>query len=493
MITGRPLRWAALAVALVLVLLPLCSCADSAHDGSYTLPSVEFEETEPKIDKFIIVIPSGVSAQIYEAVSALCDMIEDNTGSQAEVLYDYESIKVGSDDKLIFVGNTDTPESKRFLKRFRADDYGYECEDGVVFVGGYSEEANLSAIERFCKDVVAYSDEELFMSESASLFVQGNYEIESLRLNGFELFDYSLIYPKKNEYARKIAVDMQERIRDTLGYYLEVKSDSEAEGSERGIRIGQADDTVVLEDNEAILGAYETGILLDAKSNYGLHHAAENFLNTLLNGERELVITESTIYSFGVENIVLMDIASNGGTLSAAEVVSISNSVIRSSPDIFRMEGISEQSAKAMTDNLTNKYKSLEVNKELGIYHFFSEERFDCSLKNIVSEGEIVALRYSFKENDMVFEWVEVCAGDESALSVAKTLNAAYDGERLFIVNIPFVASVDAEFSLALNVAERMSAGNAGDLGIYVAKDSVEINGYSEDNGSYTVELVLYK
>ena len=184
MITDNSCRKKALRVFLSLIALTLiltsCSTPTDSYNYLFTGSKDDIEEPLPETDRFIIVLPSDCSGAVYDASKARADKIEKNTSAETLLIYEHQNADIQNDDMLILIGKTSYAESQIFIHDFRSDDFGYTYSNKTVVIGGRSEKALLSAIEKFYNDIVLYADSELFISNGAKYIFRAEYDIERI-------------------------------------------------------------------------------------------------------------------------------------------------------------------------------------------------------------------------------------------------------------------------------------------------------------------------
>ena len=209
------------AVLLVLVLLLsslIIGCASTGGgdettgslqgDGT-TAAETEVETSAPEVSipvsdlaSYKIIYPEGVAKELFEKIRELADAINARYGVMLSWKDDF--VKAGTtfteSEYEILVGDCKRDQTELFRKTLRVDDYGYAMQDKKLVFLGNTMENTIKAMDAFI--AVLQSDaatDEVFFTSSNAVTVRGQYEHEVVMINGVELSDYAIIYPRKDK------------------------------------------------------------------------------------------------------------------------------------------------------------------------------------------------------------------------------------------------------------------------------------------------------
>ncbi len=478
-----------------LFLLTSCSDTDNSSYGEL-LDRIqeELDEGERDFERYIAVVPADASAKVYGAVEDMARKIGRNTETETLVVYDYEKISVSDGDCEILIGDTLREESQIFLRGYRADDYGYRYSDGKIFVGGICESATLRAIEKFTNDVVDYADRELFMSRDKSYFYVGEYPIGRITLNGFEICDYTLLYDSSDTLSYGTAVGFRDKLAERSGYYLRIRDISDAHKSLRAICVGNTErlpsGVAAIEDSEACLFSYSSGVCIAAENRFGYTIAADKLISMLCevgaDGASAVTVDGSLAMSFLSSEFCFFRIFPSVSELSPTQSVAIADKMIEYGADFISVYGVSELSAERVRMAAGENFGKILVggDSRSGAYHIYPSERLSLiGTSNAEgAESGIVFLRYKANETEAEFLIAEVIPTDRGSVSDAGIAAESLAESDIFVdngailINSCFNGDADSAFGAALSQAERIGEKNSGRLTGYISGIAASVN-----------------
>ena len=193
-------------VFVLICALTLCSCAkktDNLDEFEQLLLSTSDGESENEAfaKLLYVIIPKDCSPDVTARATALAEAIEQKTGIETILKYDNVEVDKGQGIIEILVGKTSRLYSSELTRALRIDDYICKYERGSVVIGALSDEATLAAIDRFEADVLPGASRSYFMSESTKIEYFGEYEFDSVRLNGYDIREYNICYNSEKEYT----------------------------------------------------------------------------------------------------------------------------------------------------------------------------------------------------------------------------------------------------------------------------------------------------
>ncbi|MBP3369834.1 MAG: hypothetical protein J6L85_03685 [Clostridia bacterium] len=291
-------------ILVLICLLGLVSCADTTvnlDDFEELLIENSEQETDEKpfAELIYMVIPNNASGDFVARVEDLAKQIYEKTSISTVVKYDSQPMSYGSGILEILIGNTSRTVSQEIFKPFRDGDYICRYERDVILLGGKSESATLTAIDRFEKEILPGVTRTTFMSAHAHFEERGEYSVDALLLNGFGIYDYTVVCGESDD-EREIAKVLQQYISQRSGYTLDVRTyDSVDSSVAKTIRI-YLDETC--KSNEAIIERVGNNVEICAGTSYGLSASAFELARVLLpeniNGEYDAHVNGKRIVEY---------------------------------------------------------------------------------------------------------------------------------------------------------------------------------------------------
>lgn len=350
----------------------LCSCAkdDSEPSGEFLSGEPSAWDQEHPYDSYAIVLPINCSTDVHEAIEALATKLAENTGAFVDIFYSHETIPSGKKVCHIFIGDTGDEASQKYLGKFRAEDKGYRFRDDVVHIGGCTEESLLSAIELFKNEIVVYADKEFFMNDGKEAFIPAEYDVSSIKLAGVLVGEYTLVYPQGNLELREMAEEFRDALAEASGFYLSIKSDSDVIRGTRAILLGNCKLTGVSipeasMDDMATVSTYSSGIMIMCEEIFGIRYALDELLSKLLdldaNKSSDVRIESYTEYTFDIEMSDVFTLSSRQELLSLSELLSAIEILRDHQSDIYRIEGICDDSMQYIFDQFSGDYQLTKI------------------------------------------------------------------------------------------------------------------------------------
>ena len=366
--------------AIILLLLLVCSCGkrdteknelgdlyeaiSQYKDMLDAQDSLSEEKSVGEVD-YVLVIPAGCGADIFDSAAFLSAELSKFVGREVEVVYDCD-FKGKSDRIEILIGDTDRTKSKKFLKGLRADDFGYKYDDGVIVIGAHKESTCAETVHSFMLDV---ANGKVDMSRPYAIqenIVRSQYSISGIKLNGFELCEYDIVYPDTYKLSEKVLAEgLREDIAEYSGYYLRVISEKECTESTRAICVGQSDLT---DDYSDSIGSYvsvneASHIELVSNDALGIYRAVENFLGMIKESEREgicnLELSGRNQYFYNNDLVSLYLVRNDFNSGSLEDYLSAIRGARKASVAVFDRTG--DDVRHNLTSNLQNIYSVGEL------------------------------------------------------------------------------------------------------------------------------------
>ena len=420
---------ALLGLAAVLSLsLVACGKWDNSdkYEGIFSPEELEWD-AEHEYGTYAVVVASSASADVYDAAVRMAEKLSENTGAYAECFYAHEDIPKGNDVCRIFIGDLGFDETSKYLRGFRAEDIGYKYHDKCVYIGGITEKALLRAIEKFIDDVVVYADIEFFMNEDTEVFIRGEYDIAEIKLAGFSLGEYTLVYPKGDDNLRDIANDFRDQVLDSTGYLLSVSSDAALSAKSRVILLGDCDafeeHKLTPEADRAKIAVFDAGVMLVSEQPIAIKAALDRLGQELLradeNGCADVRIDGTVDIIFDTTDVSVLSFIPTSPELSLADMIAMLEKVRESYPDIVRFEGVSANSMQSLFYNFNESYALITLSDNT--YHMIRKDRYTYDLNRA---DAVDAVKYTHTDRGAVFNVLELfgeCDND----SVSSTMSGA--------------------------------------------------------------------
>ncbi len=283
-------------VCIMIALLTLCSCQnDSESDEifeelmaqSESESSTSSEEQEkPFADKLYVIIPENASGELSEKSRALAEKIKEKTNVETVLKYDNETVVVTSEEIVMYIGNGDHLITKEMFQRLRIGDYVCKWDKNSIVLGGRYEEATLEAIDAFEKQILPGASNASLMRKDYKLEELELYDVNSVTVNGYDLYDYKLLYDDGGLGKEKgFAEFLQAYVAESTGYYLEILPYSEKEAKNgKSIII---DKLFAGETSHASVELKNKNIILSGSDEYALSMAVADIAEELARADEE--------------------------------------------------------------------------------------------------------------------------------------------------------------------------------------------------------------
>ena len=267
----KNIRTAALLLSAVLL---LNGCAATEE-----LPFIPLGEENERVSEYRVIISREASGELISRASKLCFEIKKQTGVDALLFYDDETLISKEDTHEVVVGNTMRIASRVLLKGLRRDDYICTVSGERTVIGGRSDSATVSALDRFLRELLPMATEQRLLNEGGGFSFRGSYDIEWVSLDGVELSEYSLeVLDYSDGAALNTAYSLKRAISEKTGYVLDVIT-GRAEGRKISLDIQSG-----LNPEIAYIEKNEMGITVTAGEARGLGYGAEYLCEVLCKG-----------------------------------------------------------------------------------------------------------------------------------------------------------------------------------------------------------------
>lgn len=204
--------------ALRLILIILClsifvGCSQTEGDAFLALGEM-MESAETDQMRCEIIYGGDASATLVDAARKLAQEVEEQTGM--DTVTHSGAVDYISGCFYIVLGRVDDGVTYYWYHGMKADDYVCRAYENIVALGGVSEDATLAAIERFEDDVLPTAENGYFADDGVVFRHVGEYGIDKILLNGYELGDYTIL---SDTQALDTVCRFRERIAQASGDY----------------------------------------------------------------------------------------------------------------------------------------------------------------------------------------------------------------------------------------------------------------------------------
>jgi hypothetical protein len=259
-----------------------CVQDDEDLNNVFSQLIVSSDETEsealPFAEHIYVIIPHDCSGELSLKARELADGIKSKTGILTSLKYDTEMTVSPKGSCEVLLGDTNRLASDNAIDSLKDDEYLCHWDDGAVVICGRNDSSTINAIDRFIDEVLPSATKYSLMPSGARIEYKFEYVIERIILNGYDLYDYALVYPESNTcFEKEIAIGIRDFISSKSGYYLDVISNKELTvKNERIIMLSRSDANA--------LSMSANGILLSGTDSYSLSLVAARLMSDIKSG-----------------------------------------------------------------------------------------------------------------------------------------------------------------------------------------------------------------
>lgn len=368
----------------------LISC--SSEDTEYPFEKLLCQEnvTEEASSRYRLVVPSDCSAVLRNAAETFGTSLEQTTGVSFEVVYDKAEILSGETGILeILLGKVDRPGVASLVQKLKKDDYICQFIQGRLFLGGVHEDATVAAMERFCREILPSASATCLMSAEGGFAYVAEVGQEKLFLNGFELNEYTVVYPAS---LVSLAKTLQEQIARQSGYWLALAEARQDDGVGRKLMLQLTEGSAL-----ACITPTENGMVLSSDSMFGVSFAIREFCGFLFADDTAPVsdITLSLPYTAPYPSasyrVATVQASHRYPFQNPKDVTGLVTPLLRESADVMVFGNIAERDAEYIADSLSG-YTALDIPSAAAYYRRISvtvkESATDSLQMSILQIGE---------------------------------------------------------------------------------------------------------
>ena len=320
------------------------------------------ENHDVTVGYYRIVLSGACSSEVADAARELETAIEEITGVDCGVTYDSREAPNRTDAVEILIGNTTRNSSAIALEGLRTNDYVCKWINGSLVIGGLSNSATFAALERFTNEVLPSATPSELMTPELEFSYYHDYGIDSIKLCGFEISDYSVVCNAETlEYARILADSVAQR----AGRHLEVRQGAPRELVKEITLV--TDETV---DGAAYVECNGEDVMIKAKDTYGVSIAFAELYEKLFGGISQSVdvsLPAQTTYSYNAPHVRVLSVLSEIG-ISEDNLSAINGAISyikRNAADVVAFGNINPDVLDMIMLGLPSEYK-IAVELDLG-------------------------------------------------------------------------------------------------------------------------------
>lgn len=354
-------------------------------------------------DDYELIRADAASADVKSAFSSLMAMIQEEYGFLPEASDDFfrEGIPALAKGQFeILVGDTNREEGKEFLASLKWQDYGYGMVGDKLVIAGKSDEATIKAVNLFMENFKKKDRSEVFYNDSEKVLCYETYTAQTLKINGVDAADMSIVVKSKKGIEYMVAVKLQSLICELSGYHPEILLETEASSGSPMFIIGES--SLVPADMQA-KWATETGDKFYMTSNDNVIWSTAKDLEgyasitaeikQLITGEGnvEVVIEDGFRATNHIESVSVMSFNIYTHTGDSERVERVIEMILKYQPDVLGVQEASVSWMNILKDRIGT------------LYGFVGEGR------NGGNSGEYSAIFYlkdKFKVHDSGTKWL---------------------------------------------------------------------------------------
>jgi len=234
-----------LSLTLVFTLFACGECEHVDENGDGVCELCE-EEFEPRTDdvalitegvpNFQFVVETGVSSDVTKILEKTIRTLANDYEIEVERVADSEDNKM---DVEILIGDIKTRGPKYQMDKHSLGQDGYVIKiiDSKIVINAGSPSKLADAVQEFVDDILGLAEEPeelwdvVMTAEQIVEFVQSDYRITSLKINGQDMKGYTIAVDQSNAQYNKTAQELQNLFYTRAGYWFEIVSLDKADKS----------------------------------------------------------------------------------------------------------------------------------------------------------------------------------------------------------------------------------------------------------------------
>ena len=477
------------AVSVILVLsVILCACAALPEEDFPFIADGDGEMT--RADEYRIIVSQRASADLTSVADELCSKISDQTGVLCYVATDAEIFEDTGHVVEVIVGNTERAATKKSFYSMRAEDYTCRYRDGAVVMGGLCDSATITAIDRFCREILPLSNEFLLIPSGGGFDFKGEYELDSLTLNRVSIDRYTISYEGfSDEDGLTACRYLRDTVSKSTGFVMSIEGDCEGLSYST---LHLVCDSKMCDVDEAVISPADKGIYIYARDTEGLRAGVDRFISILLDasnvGERDVAVNIAEDISVGYvrADVTVGSLLSTAAfPMSSAESMTYTVGLIEyRSPELFLLGGIDPDERAMLESRLCGV---LEYNTAGGVDVGFVCDTVCDALMIREADGLITEV-YKIDQGELEFVLVRISGrvDTDTEVSLPKVISD---------IRLPVVAVIHTEGEGVLTLTDELYLLESAEkkvikerrcVSIYCDTDSLDVTvGYIQRDISY--------
>lgn len=365
-----------LAMSLLLSSLLVGCNTDKSSSFDAVGEMLETVDTE-KVLECEVIYPKGSSAAVVMAARELAELLEAQT-EMSVTAHQYDK-KYDPEKLYVVIGKVADDVTQYWYDGMREDDYVCRVYKNTVAIGGITDSATLTAIQRFIDEILPASEYGYIAEEGVLFEFIGTYdddknqdEMDSVKvlLNGFGLGEYEIVYT--DDSLTSLVGELKEGIKQRTSCSLNLSLRNPSK-SKREIIVRVNND---IEAMKYRIYGYDGDIFVESASIYGVSFAIDRVLERMseVTGEetKEIQILEEELFSYINYGITV-------ASYRIEENVRISNKELNSVVSAVKQSGADVITVSVPTGNLWNALN-------MYLYDTYDHRLLDCN------DGSVVAV-----------------------------------------------------------------------------------------------------
>lgn len=357
--------------------------------------SVRQLPTSALTDCSIVYAESELTGELYWELQALQNAIEERFGVKLTVRNDF--VKAGSQtyaekEYEILVGNTNREESRTVYGELsRERDYTVRLCGKKVVLASLSADGILAAVKAFA-GMLPEADGGVFFRESMEIFVQGDYAVDGLMLNGIDISDFTVVY-ENSELCRTLAEQITEQVRERSGVVLTAQTSGGSAVTAHRILVGNTDAGLPADWTAGFEGYY-VGMMGEDLLLYGadtprLCRAVNRLLDGLCAASTEHAEVRVQDGKVACDDHSMTSMSFNllVNSVTPERIERVLTMIRRYMPDTLGVQEASEEWMAALREGLGEEYASVGIGRDAGGRGEHSAVFYRTAVFDVVESG----------------------------------------------------------------------------------------------------------
>lgn len=346
-------------------------------------------------DCSIVYAESELTEELYRELRVLQNAIEERFGVRLTVRNDF--IKTGSQTYTvkeceILVGKTNREESLTVYEGLSRDrDYTVRLCGKKVVLASLSADGILAAVKAFT-EVLPEAECGVLFGENMEIFVQGNYAVDRLMLNGIDISDFTVVY-EDSEVCRVLAGQIVERVRERSGVVLTAQLSGGSAVTDHRILVGNTDAGLPADLTVDFDGYYAgmTGadLLLYGSDTPRLYRAVNRLLEGLCAANAENAEVSVRDGKVACDDFSMTSMSFNllVNSVTPERIERVLTVIRRHLPDTLGVQEASEEWMAALREGLGEEYASVGIGRDAGGKGEYNAIFYRTALFDVVKSG----------------------------------------------------------------------------------------------------------